>query len=557
MKIQTWTLAGLTLAGLLAACGPATNEERGGVQIAVTARGAAARTAGQTYLVTASVSGPATGTLTLAAGATSADPWTGSLINLPVGVYVVTAEATESPSGKVFRATGACPVSRNVVSLCSLALQQLGGTTTFEDVAPLIGGLSVSDGAPHYGEPLEVAMTASFVGASAQYSIASFCAGVAEPAGAVAYLPAVEQHPALAGWDHTFTWSALLSSTCRGPAETVVFNVTDAKALSSTVSLTFGWNAQGLAIVAQINHWPDLGQFVTTDTQIPAGGSFSVLGVGASDADDDPLTYAWTSACGGSFDDAAFEKTTFTAPAAFAGPCKLSLAVADGKGGSNRGYVTIQIGEPAAVVHSTTVVRAAGVEVVSVPGDAPPGLGGSLGKVTLPVCANPDNCKGEYYFTPADLFGHPVTLGQVKSLAFWTKKAATQPDDWFLNVYTVPYAAGTVGPHGSWYGARVNSVPALAENQTANAGQWINWTSEPGSDWLRFSETTGNNFAPATLHLPALVASSSFAGVPFAGQPVLYFSVQTASNTETTFAGQLDGFFITLTDGSTALVDFE
>ena len=539
MKIQTWTLAGLTLASLLAACGPATNtDDRGAVQIAVTARGAGARTAGMTYLVTASVSGPATATLTLAESTTPANSWTGSLTSLPVGLYVVTAEATESPSGKVFRASAACPVSKNAVSLCALSLQQVGGTTTFIDVAPLIGAISLSD-VPSYGAPLTVSMTASFLGDSLRYSITALCDGVAEPVGAVVYGPTVDL-PTLAGWDHTVLRSAVLTSSCRGAGETVVFSVTDAKALTSTVSISFAWNAQGLAIVARINHWPDLGQFVTSDAQIPAGGTFSVLGVNATDADGDALTFKWTSGCGGRFDGASIEKTTFIAPAApFAGPCKLSVAVTDGQGGSNSGDVTIQVGEPGATVHSRTVVTAAGVEVVSVP-DAPPGLGGSsIGKVTQPTCANSPDCKGQYYFTPAGLFGHPVTLGQVKGISFWTKKAATQPDDWYLYVYTAPYPADTVGPHGSWYGARVLSMPSLAENPTANAGQWINWTSETGSDWLRFSESTGNNFAPATLHLPEFVASSSFAGVPFAGQPVLYFSVQTASDTELTFTGQM------------------
>ncbi len=49
--------------------------------------------------------------------------------------------------------------------------------------------------------------------------------------------------------------------------------------------------------------------------------------------------------------------------------------------------------------------------------------------------------KAELYFTPANLFGHAVTLGGIARMSYWTKKGTTHVvdvQDWLLAVYT-PY----------------------------------------------------------------------------------------------------------------------
>ena len=54
-----------------------------------------------------------------------------------------------------------------------------------------------------------------------------------------------------------------------------------------------------------------------------------------------------------------------------------------------------------------------------------------------------------------------------------------------------------------------------------------------------------------------LKAANSLSGVPYAGQAILYFSIQTGSATATGFTGQVDGLRIELTDGSVANINSE
>jgi hypothetical protein len=69
--------------------------------------------------------------------------------------------------------------------------------------------------------------------------------------------------------------------------------------------------------------------------------------VAASDADNDPLSYAWTSTCTGSFSASTATSPTFTLAAGQSGACTLSVVVSDGRGGSTSGALTLPIGQPA------------------------------------------------------------------------------------------------------------------------------------------------------------------------------------------------------------------
>jgi hypothetical protein len=56
--------------------------------------------------------------------------------------------------------------------------------------------------------------------------------------------------------------------------------------------------------------------------------------------------------------------------------------------------------------------------------------------------------KTDMYFTPEGLFsGRSVTLGEIASISYWTKTGATHavdPRDWFLAIYTKPYASRAI-----------------------------------------------------------------------------------------------------------------
>lgn len=543
MRGMQKSVVAFALAGVLAGCGRA---ETGSVKFAVHARGSQARVAGETYVVTVSLTGPAArGPLTLGEGASPSDPWTGELDNLPVGAYTVTALAVESPSSKQFKSIAVCPVAKNAVGLCDLDLQQVGGTTTFNDTAPLISAISTSDDAAYYGETVTFSMTASFIGGG-EPSISAACDAVPELPGAYGVSRLVISTPPLTGWDKTVTYSVELTSTCHGK-EVVVFAATDAKGVRSAVSITANLAAQGLKFSATINHWPDINAISAEDAQVIPGGTVGVL-VTAIDLDGDELTYAWTDNCSGAFDaDAADPR--YTAPET-PGPCTLTVLVTDRKGGTNQGTLTLQIGWPGEQTH---VIHAAGPSVIGV-ADSAPGLpGGSIKKV-------PGTPKAEYYFTPAELFGRAVTVGEVAELSYWTKKGTLHTlgdaSDWYVALYTVPYAAG-VTPTGKWYGARIGTDAYLSEALTETAGEWTHWSSAAGPNSLRFFESTSGYFGSYTdLHWAAFTAGNSLAQVSYGPQQIKYFSIQTSSNSAPTFDGQVAGFSVVLSDQSTALVNF-
>ncbi len=171
--------------------------------------------------------------------------------------------------------------------------------------------------------------------------------------------------------------------------------------------------------------------------------------------------------------------------------------------------------------------------------------------------------KTDMYFTPENLFGHAVTVGDVESVSYWTKKGTTHavsPTDWSFITYTKPYAGDVSTP--TWYGDRIGAEPYFAINPNDPANTWNQWSSDAGDNQLRFYESTagapGANFG--TYPDPTwsvLQAGNALSGQPYAGHGVLYFSIQTGSATAPGFTGQVDGVRIELTNGEVVNLNFE
>jgi hypothetical protein len=201
----------------------------------------------------------------------------------------------------------------------------------------------------------------------------------------------------------------------------------------------------------------------------------------------------------------------------------------------------------------------AGNQVNGVPGDGAPGY------PTGSIAHNGGTglFKSEAYITPESLFGREITLGEIASIKYWTKKGTTHTADiydWFLVTYTKRYA-GQIG--SSFYGVRLATEPYYSENLADPANTWNQWTSVGGNNWLRFYESTYGYFGSySDPHYSTFVAGTSLAGsrgpgVPYASQPVLFFSPQTASGFPAGFTGQIDGMRIELTNGAVADLNFE
>ena len=213
------------------------------------------------------------------------------------------------------------------------------------------------------------------------------------------------------------------------------------------------------------------------------------------------------------------------------------------------------------VVSDTTVTPCSTVfdskHVVGVADDAAPGFGtGSF--------ASDGESKTDMYFTPESLFGRAVKVGQVARLSYWTKKETTHvanPADWFLNIYTKPFAGDVSTP--TWYGSRFGSEPYFSINLTDPADTWNQWTTDGVNNQLRFFESTagapGATFGSYTDPDWATFLAGNSLGttVPRKNQEILSFSIQTGSAWAAGFTGQVDGFKIELNDGSVATINFE
>ena len=106
---------------------------------------------------------------------------------------------------------------------------------------------------------------------------------------------------------------------------------------------------------------------------------------------------------------------------------------------------------------------------------------------------------------------------------------------------------------------RIGTEPYFAGNVVDLPGQWNLWTSETdGINILKFFESTLGYFGSYTDPTwDVLKAANSLSGVPYAGQKILDFSIQTGSATAAGFTGQVDGLRIELMDGSVANINFE
>ncbi len=199
--------------------------------------------------------------------------------------------------------------------------------------------------------------------------------------------------------------------------------------------------------------------------------------------------------------------------------------------------------------------------VVGVAADfAAPYSGGSI--------ASDGSGKSEIYLTPVALFGRDVTLGEISSITYWTKTGSTHaadPRDWYLAIYTQPYAGQAVS--GNWYGARIGAEPYFSANLSDPANTWNQWSTGGATNTLRFFESTagatGANFGAytdpgwATFLGGNSLLGPGGGGASYAGMGLLYFTLQTGSAWADGFTGQLDGLRIELTDGSVATVNFE
>lgn len=343
-KTNHWLPLG-ALAGLawLAACsgnGPVTT---GAADLTVKALSTKDVTA-----VTATVSGPALSTpRTVALASRNQDDWGALIGTLPVGSnYVFSVSATDASNTALYTgaASGIAIVKGQVTSVLITA-QQATAPTPFKNAVPIIDSLLVSSAAIGPGATITAKVAAHDPDAADSIGFA----WSTSPASGSFAAPSAA----------TTTWTAPASE---GDV-TLTIAVKDNHGATSTASVVIhvaNANGQGQASVnVSLNTWPVVTDLVVAPGFIELGKAVS-LNVVASDADNDPLSYTWTSTCAsGVFGSATAATTTFTLPAgATDTSCELDVLVKDDRGGSTSGQTALPVGKPgtlqAPVVTSST-----------------------------------------------------------------------------------------------------------------------------------------------------------------------------------------------------------
>jgi hypothetical protein len=152
----------------------------------------------------------------------------------------------------------------------------------------------------------------------------------------------------------TFSASNAATTTWTAPATTgnygIILTVTDSQnaTVMATTQISVANSSQAVVDVV-INTWPVVTNVVGSPNYLVAGQATD-LTVLANDADNDPITYAWTTSnCpDGTFGNKTSPTPTFTLPTGTPDTsCTFTVTASDGRGGSDTGTLTLPVGAPA------------------------------------------------------------------------------------------------------------------------------------------------------------------------------------------------------------------
>ena len=328
-RVVAIALAALAVVGCAGQRSSSSPSDTGKVQVAVAAAALGAGVSG----VWVQFTNTATSAVVQGWTTNSGGTWSSTFEAVPVGTYDVYAKAVDASSNVLYETTrpypgGPISVTAQGTTSATLVLQQ----TT---VAP-----PPANNAPHF---------LSLYANSQQIA----------PGGTVR-LTATAADPD-AGDALSFSWSALGNAGTFGSASStaststttwtpgapgtfvLTCTVNDGHGASSTLSITVAVSGStgsgGVNVVASLNA-PPVVQNVSLANGPAAVGKALSFSAAASDADGDPMTFAWSVAsCAGAFsgqaDSAGGSAVTFTPSAQPAGgACVVTLTATDGRGGT-------------------------------------------------------------------------------------------------------------------------------------------------------------------------------------------------------------------------------
>ncbi len=264
--------------------------------------------------------------------------WQGVVGNIPVGVNrVFHAEAFDAGNTKVYEgeATGVS-ISKNQTVTVVLVLQQSAAPIPFTNTVPYIDAVTASSSAVSPSDTIHLSVAGHDV----------------DPADAITF-----QWTATGG---TFDSPATTSPVWTAPLAEGIYTLTvtaiDGKNATRTISVgvsVSAANARGKGNVkASFNTWPEVARVTAAPGRVGVN-EVAALDLTAVDNDGDVLGFAWSDGgCGGIFSSPTARTPSWTAPpvAPLGGTCALRSTVTDGRGGSNTGTITIQVGPPQSVL---------------------------------------------------------------------------------------------------------------------------------------------------------------------------------------------------------------
>ena len=344
----------------------AAQREEGQIQV-VTMGLTAADVAAVSVTVTGGPTGAGTTTFNLTKGS-AVGSWSGTISGLPVGSgYIFTMSATDTTGAVIYQgAASSVSVTQTQTAEVLISAQQATAPTPSTNAAPVIDSVIISSTTVAPGDVVTLAATA---------------------------------HDPNTGDTLTYSWTAT-TGTFSAPATTATTWTAPATAGTYPITLTVqdqsgaavsvqanvvvnASNAKGKAhVTATMNTWPVVTKVTGTPNYLVKGAQTLLTAI-ASDSDRDPITYAWTSTCAGTFTNTQVPTPGFTVASTEANTsCTLSVAVADNRGGSTSGSLTLPVGQPTAslapaignTVQSTQSVGATDTVSMTINATDPQGL---------------------------------------------------------------------------------------------------------------------------------------------------------------------------------------
>lgn len=183
------------------------------------------------------------------------------------------------------------------------------------------------------------------------------------------------------------------------------------------------------------------------------------------------------------------------------------------------------------------------------------------------------SAKTAIYIDPADLFGSSITVGDIDSISYWTKRDVSFGDvnpylNWYAEIFTTP--DGT--DDDAWYGRRLNMEPYFAISPSAPTDTWTQWSTDAGTNQLRvfdanrgssgpiygtYSDPTLADITGGTVNWNSYYSGYENASYDYRDEEVWFMGISTGSGWASGFDGQVDGVTISLKNGDSATVNFE